>query len=406
MHVAFISMRYPRNDSDFNRIFERRLVRHLKKSIDLSIFSWSITYKEPSYKIDNMQIEIIPNISPVRINSMYKARLGPGAFLLDLINDFLKILRTVTKLHRLNKKKKVDVILAASFSVSAFYSLFPGKLKKIPVVTQCFGYDVNVVPEIGYGLRVKNDKNKIMSDIVLKKVDMLLPNSEGLVNDSVLAKYRDRARVIYHGVDTNEFSSKSVLNSNTAPVKTKNNLLVLNVGGLRAVKGWKYIVETASRLKKYDIEFVIVGGDDEFEKFEMMVKKLGLKNIRYEGKPSHDKLKRYYHDADVFFLPSLSEGFPNAMLEAGSMECALLGSGKGGTREIILEGKNGYYIRDPDPDVFAEKILYLNNNRKLLKDMKKQSRIYIKNNFTWEKMAEEMAKFFNELVKNPGRNVK
>jgi glycosyltransferase involved in cell wall biosynthesis len=398
MHVAFISMRYPRNDKEFVRIYERKLVRYLKEHADLSILSWSLHRKEQPFEMDGFKIDMIPVIDYSRIQRLYDNKFGFGASFLDAINDMLKVWGTTYKIHKLHRKKPVDVILAASFSVSAFYPALISKLKRIPLVTQSFGFDVSVVDSIGYGQRSRLNRQRMLSSMALKAACAIAPNSKGLAEDTVLAEHMDKVKVVYHGVDTKEYNRNNLKPQASKSGTKKRKLTVLNVGGLRPVKGWRHIFDAAEKLKSYDIEFIIIGGDDELDEFNKLVKTAHLENIRYLGKVSHKELFEHYYNADVFFMPSLSEGLPNAMLEAAAMELALLGSGKGGIRDIIVNGKNGYFIREPDPEKFAEKILHLYNNPVLLGKMKKNARKHMKDKFKWETNVKELVNLFEELV--------
>jgi len=397
MHVAFISMRYPRHESEFVRIYERKLVKFLKEHVELSMFSWSLNFRERPYEMDGFSIEMIPVIDYGRIQRLYDNKFGFGAAVLDTVNDILKIWGTTVKIHRLNRKKKVDIILAASFSQSAVYPALIAKLKNIPLVTQSFGFDVSVVDSIGYGQRKKFNRQRWQSTLALKFACAIAPNSRGLAEDTVLAGYMDKVRVIYHGVDTGEYDPAKYRTAPAKGAKGRRMLRVLNVGGLRPVKGWRYILDVAEKLKDLDIEFVLIGGDDELGEFNRLVGKKRLKNIRYLGKVGHNELFEHYCRADIFFMPSLSEGLPNAMLEAAAMELALIGSGKGGIRDIIVDGRNGYYVPEPDSEIFAEKILELYNNPELLKRMQKHARVHMKKKFKWETNVKELVKLFNDL---------
>lgn len=402
MHIAFISMRYPRKESEYLRIFERKLVNYLKNVTDVSVLSWALSCDEKAYDLDGVRVDIIPCLDYTRIQRLYDKNAGFGAAVLDLVNDLFKIMNTVSRVHRLHKRKKIDVIISASFSMSAFYAILAAKLKRIPLVTQSFGYDVSVVPSIDYGARLKFNKEKLTSDLALKYSDLILPNSRGLAEDTVLKNYRKKVSVVYHGVDPDDYDRRTIGSRLKKQDRSKKRFMVLHVGGLQKVKGWSYIVDTADRLKEHDIEFILVGGrDDELGHYNKKVKKLGLKNIKYLGAVSHEDMMKYYYQADVFFLPSLSEGLPNSMLEAAAMELALIGSGEGGTRDIIDEGKNGYYIRDPDAGYFSEKILYLYNNPEILKKMKAYSRKVALKRFNWDDIVKNLVKVLKGLTNNP-----
>jgi glycosyltransferase involved in cell wall biosynthesis len=238
----------------------------------------------------------------------------------------------------------------------------------------------------------------MFSNMALKHSDLLMPNSQGLAEDTVLDKYREKVVVIHHGVDLDQYSLDSKKSGGRGRKESERELMVLNVGGLIKVKGWKYVVETAEKLKKYHIKFIIIGRNSDLKEYNKRISELKLDNIEFFDSPSHEILKKYYRNADIFFLPSLSEGLPNSMLEASAMENALIGSGKGGTRDIIVEGENGYYIREPSAEAFAEKILFLYKHPKELAKMKRRSRKLVGKQFSWEDNTKRMVAAFQKLI--------
>ena len=62
---------------------------------------------------------------------------------------------------------------------------------------------------------------------------------------------------------------------------------------------------------------------------------------RVQFLPPTDSISRLYAAADVFVLPSISEGLSNALLEAMSTGLAIFASRVGGTKEVVSDGRNG-----------------------------------------------------------------
>jgi glycosyltransferase involved in cell wall biosynthesis len=394
-------MRFPQK-KDWVMVFERKIAKYLSKHFDLSILSYSREFHQKPYHIDDMKVNIIPAFNIDEIFILTDKKFGFGALLLDSINDILKIFSTTIVLHKLNKKKKIDLIIVGTFFGWSLYSAFYAKLQGIPVVTQLSSYELYLDKKTDTSLRMKFIKHILTSLMALKLVDVVIPNSEDIAEKTIPRRYKNKVRVIPQGVDIKRFNRKLLNETVKKNQKDQRKLVVLNVGGLRAVKGWNHIIETAKILKSYNIEFQIVGGDDEFEEFNDRVRTSGLKNIKYLGEIDHDEIIKYYHNADIFFLPSLSEGLPNAMLEAAAMELALIGSGQGDTKKIIVEGKNGYFIKKPNAKFFAEKILYLYKNPGVLAKMKIEAREHIKQHFTIEKNLIKLVNIFHELTGSAG----
>ena len=73
--------------------------------------------------------------------------------------------------------------------------------------------------------------------------------------------------------------------------------------------------------------------------------------IKFIGSQYGNNLLAYYAASDCFVFPSYREGFPNVILEAGAMGLPCIVTDINGSREIIVEGKNGVII--PPKDVMA-----------------------------------------------------
>lgn len=100
-------------------------------------------------------------------------------------------------------------------------------------------------------------------------------------------------------------------------------------------------------------------------------------------------LDLYYSAMDVFVLPTLREGLGTAVLEASSMEIAVLTNGKTGSRDTMIEGITGLYI-EVDPIKISEKLehLFLNESRRI--ELGKNGRIHMRENFSQEKIWHEI----------------
>jgi glycosyltransferase involved in cell wall biosynthesis len=109
-----------------------------------------------------------------------------------------------------------------------------------------------------------------------------------------------------------------------------------------------------------------------------------------------DNIYEYYKAMDIFLLPSRSEGFSLALLEAAASGLPLIASKIPGNDEFIEHGKNGLLFNISKPEDLTKDILKLANNRKLAGELAISAINSFNKEFTLERYAEKLNKFFDE----------
>lgn len=155
-----------------------------------------------------------------------------------------------------------------------------------------------------------------------------------------------------NGVDTGRYSPLSYrekINAKAA-LGFENSTIFLFVGRLSPEKRVREFVEIwaeffAEEPARPAMRLVIVGKGPERESIEKAVRDLGVSGtVTLAG--ARDDLRPYYGAADVFILPSISEGLSNSMLEAMASGAAIMAGNVGGAREAVEDGVNGFLF-DP-----------------------------------------------------------
>lgn len=142
---------------------------------------------------------------------------------------------------------------------------------------------------------------------------------------------------------------------------------ILYVGRLSNEKGVYHLVEALSLLsQKNDSRWTatFVGDGPEYDRLKALVARLGLVNkVQFAGHVPHNlQLGRYFENADVFVLPSLTEGVPHAMLEAMGMGLPVIATEVGGVPGVLKHGTNGLLIAAKDTVALAESIAMLRSD--------------------------------------------
>jgi glycosyltransferase involved in cell wall biosynthesis len=116
--------------------------------------------------------------------------------------------------------------------------------------------------------------------------------------------------------------------------------------------------------------------------------KLNSPQIRYHGEIREaEKIKSILRDADVFVLPSHSEGMPNVILEAMASGCAVLAT-RVGAVDVMVDESNGWLIPPMDAKSIEEKMQHILGMEPAAIEKKKMRSVEkIKHQFLWDEVV-------------------
>jgi glycosyltransferase involved in cell wall biosynthesis len=121
--------------------------------------------------------------------------------------------------------------------------------------------------------------------------------------------------------------------------------------------------------------------------------------VRFVGQKSRDEVPLWMNAADIFVLPSLSEGRPTVVLEAMACGLPVVATNVSGTPEIVEDGKTGFLIEPKNPADIAEKILTLVVDDRLMQDMGENGLCLIeREGLTWENNVDRIGRLYEELA--------
>jgi len=151
-----------------------------------------------------------------------------------------------------------------------------------------------------------------------------------------------------------------------------------------------------------DIKLTILGDGPERENIEQFLAENNLKSVTMVGITPRDVyLTKYLANTDILVLPSHSgEGNPFVILEAFQFGRPVIATRVGGTPELIKDGKTGLLIEPGNPEVLAENIIRLADDKKLQKRLGKNGKKLLTTFPSWENLADEIydvyLKIFND----------
>jgi len=158
----------------------------------------------------------------------------------------------------------------------------------------------------------------------------------------------DLTYLCYNGVDTSEFHPRG--RQKVPPLKD-SKLVIGIVCALREEKGLALLVEAFSKVRSEldTMKLVIVGQGPMRAQLEALRDRLDLHDEMLLA-PATSDVAQWMRSIDVFVLPSTSESFSNALLEAMACGCCVIGSRVGGTPELIIDQTSGLLFDSGDVD--------------------------------------------------------
>jgi glycosyltransferase involved in cell wall biosynthesis len=206
----------------------------------------------------------------------------------------------------------------------------------------------------------------------------------------------ERVQTIYNGLDLSEWDYSD--RAETTPSRP----LITTVGNIRRVKGHDIFIQAAaSVVRQYpNAIFSIAGGvldPDYFKELQDLVRDLGLTDCFYFAGAVTD-LHQHLSAADVFVLPSRSEGFSNAIIEAMAASLPVVATNVGGNAEAVKDGINGLLVPPDDSMALAKAIAHLLSDPSQARKMGIAGKTIVAENFTTEAMMTKITRTYKDLL--------
>jgi glycosyltransferase involved in cell wall biosynthesis len=181
--------------------------------------------------------------------------------------------------------------------------------------------------------------------------------------------------------------------------KQLNSGKIIFIGKLNPMKGVHILIECFAllRAEHLDIKLEIIGDGPDRKKLENMTKTLEIsKAVCFYGEIKD--VKKHLQEADLFVLPSFSEGLPNVILEAMSSGLPVIATRTGGIPDIIEDGSNGILVEPRNSDQLYKAISRILTNEKLAEQLSLKARETIESRFSIDHIARQYIKLYNKLT--------
>lgn len=302
-----------------------RVILTFLKNFDRQRYSVSVaSYLNLNFQ-DNLFTKAVENIG-VPLNKILVGRNNLPSELWQTIN----IIRNnkVDLLHSHGYRSDISGFLAAKYS-------------GIPIVSTLHGWTP---------ISAKMRAYEALDRWCLKKFDKVLCVSKVIYTALMKSGFSDKKLIYLHNaVSFDEVDSSC--NAEQLKVElgcSPQDTLILSVGRLSPEKGLKVLLLVFKELYtgSKNVKLIIAGDGPQRSELEEIVKELKIsEQVVFTG--HRDNIQDFYKLAKLFVMPSLTEGFPMALLEAMQAGLPVIATKVGGIPDIIETGVNGLLI-EPD----------------------------------------------------------
>ncbi len=128
-----------------------------------------------------------------------------------------------------------------------------------------------------------------------------------------------------------------------------SSIIIATLCFIRPEKGIEYLIEAFSFLKIDKCKLIIHGDRSQYpvyqKKLDNLILKLGLEDrVEFTGLIEGCEVMNKIHEADIFVLPSLSEGTPRVLIESQAVSTPLISTSVGGIPDSIENNFNGLLV--------------------------------------------------------------
>jgi N-acetyl-alpha-D-glucosaminyl L-malate synthase BshA len=304
-----------------------------------------------------------------------------------------------SKLVDMVKLHKID-LLHVHYAIPHAYAGYMAKqmLKDqgiiIPMVTTLHGTDITLVGNHPF--------YKTAVTFSINKSDKVTSVSQSLKDDTLrLFDIRNEIEVIPNFI---ELENKVVDNipCKRSVMAKPNERIITHISNFRKVKNIPDVVKVFYKIQqKIPAKLMMVGDGPEKAKAEKLCQKLGISDRVIFFGNSHE-INQILHLTDLFLLPSETESFGLAALEAMACSVPVISSNSGGLPEVNIQGVSGYLSDIGDVKEMAENALKILSDQNILNEFK-QKALEVAKQFSVEKIVPLYENLYLEAIEESKR---
>lgn len=303
------------------------------------------------------------------------------------------------------EQQDVLIHLHGVFNYTTF--LIPLLYRNVPIVVQQHGDKSHLQVFSEY---FENNRQKAIAHLLLylvklewfferkalPKIDRFFVLNEDAENYLSNIVRREKVQRLTMGIDFDQFRKMDKVRARKILGLELDTKYVLFIGAFVKKKGLDYLLQAFPMvLREHPDSILLLVGDGYYKSnIETLSKEFGIeRKVRFLDFVDDEQLPFLYNGADVFVLPSLSEGVPVVGLEGLACETPFVGSDVDGIPDIIKIFKAGTLVPPKDPEALAECIVEALRLTEFKADRENARKYY-----SWEAIVEKTMKIYDEIV--------
>ncbi len=301
-----------------------------------------------------------------------------------------------TKLVEIAERYNLD-LLHVHYAIPHAYAAYMAqkmlmeKGKFLPFVTTLHGTDITLVGS--------HPSYKTAVEFSINNSDAVTAVSDSLREDTLrLFDIHKDINVIYNFIDVNKYPLIEADECDRSLLADENERIITHVSNFRPVKRVEDVIKIFEKIqKKIPAKLLLVGDGPQREKIDNLCKKMGIKDkVIFLG--NSNEVNKILCYSDLFLLPSQTESFGLAALEAMAARTPVISSNSGGLPEVNLHGITGFLSNVGNIDEMANNAITILKEDAVLEDFKNRAKSHSQK-FTLEQILPQYIAVYENILK-------
>ncbi|GJL80161.1 MAG: glycosyl transferase family 1 [Nitrospinaceae bacterium] len=395
LKITLLTTSFPRHAGDFAGNFVYQYARQLTRiGFKVNVIAPQDSQGAPpdewcEVEVDRFQYSFPQSFQTLAYGAGMVSRIKQNPFRTLLIPFFLVFFF----LSVLRASRNSD-LLQAYWLPAGIVALAVKCFKKMPVALTLWGSDFLLLRIPGLAFLLK---------VLIRSADAVICESDHFKNLLLKLGIPDHIiSVLPNGIDLENFQPGDGNSARRQLDLPENKTIILNIGGMSPVKGQRYLIEAIPEIIKREanIQFIFVGDGETRHELETLVNAKTLSPyVLFTGMLKASEIPIWLHAADIFVLPSLSEGNPNVLLEAMACGIPVVATTVGGIPEMIRDGQEGFLVQPKSSEELARQITALIRDKTLREAMGQNGIKTVQAEYaTWEMQSAKLKTIYENLT--------